>query len=83
MSELITRLAQTFIVKSSRLVQCSGTDFIGPIAGLNELESPEQSPSESVLGPVESILKVQAGLFRSGTDLNGSVVNLKWTDVRP
>ena len=35
-------------------------DPIGSVAGLIELESPKRSPSESVLGPVESVLKVQA-----------------------
>ena len=53
------RSVRTFILKSSGLVQRSGTDFIGPAAGPSELESPERSPSESVSGLVESVLKVQ------------------------
>ena len=36
------------------------SDPIGPVAGSIELESPKRSPSESVLGPVKSVLKVQA-----------------------
>ena len=36
------------------------SDLIGPVAGSIELESPKRSPSESVSGPVESVLKVQA-----------------------
>ena len=35
-------------------------DPIGPVVESIELESPKPSPSESVLGPVESVLKVQA-----------------------
>ena len=41
----------------SGLVQRSGTDFIEPVAG--PIESLKRSLSESVLGPVESVLKVQ------------------------
>ena len=36
------------------------SDPIGPVVGSIELESPKRSPSESVSGPVESVLKVQA-----------------------
>ena len=58
LSESKTRSARTFILKSSGLVQHSGTDFIEPVAG--PIESPKRSLSESVSGPVESVLKVQA-----------------------
>ena len=44
------------------------SDPIGPVAGSIELESPKRSPSESVSGPVESVLKIQAAaLFEVGS----------------
>ena len=51
---------KNLLLDYSGLVQRSGTDFIEPVAGGNELESLKQSSLESIPGLVESILKVQA-----------------------